>query len=36
MKLSMSFKNESELRQQIDTLNKTLSNPYLSKIFQSC
>jgi ParB family chromosome partitioning protein len=36
MKLSMSFTNESELREQIDTLNKTLSNPHLSKIFQSC
>ena len=36
MKLSMSFKNESELRQQIDTLNKTLLNPHLNKLFQSC
>jgi len=36
MKLSMSFKNESELRKQIDRLNKTLSNPHLSMIFKSC
>jgi len=35
LKLSMSFKNETELKEQIDILNKTLTNPHLTKIFQS-
>ena len=35
LKLSMSFKNETELKEQIDILNKALFNPHLSKIFQS-
>ena len=35
LKLSLSFKNETELKEQIDILNKALFNPHLSKIFQS-
>lgn len=35
LKLSMSFKNETEYREQIDILNQTLSNPHLTKIFPS-
>lgn len=35
LKLSMSFKNETELKEQIEILNKTLTNPHLGKIFQS-
>lgn len=35
LKLGMSFKNETELKEQIDILNKTLTNPHLSKIFQT-
>lgn len=35
LKLSMSFKNEAELKEQIDILNKTLTNPHLSNLFQS-
>ncbi|MFC1875892.1 ParB/RepB/Spo0J family partition protein [Thermodesulfobacteriota bacterium] len=35
LKLSMSFKNETELKEQIDILNKTLTNPHLSKLFQT-
>ncbi len=34
LKLSMSFKNVTELKEQIEILNKTLTNPHLSKIFQ--
>jgi len=35
LKLSMSFKNETELKEQIDILNKALTNPHLTKIFQA-
>ena len=35
LKLSLSFKNETELKEQIDILNKALTNPHLTKIFQS-
>jgi hypothetical protein len=35
LKLSLSFKNETELKEQIEILNRTLTNPYLKKIFQS-
>jgi len=35
LKLSMSFKNETELKEQIDILNRALTNPHLGKIFQS-
>ena len=35
LKLSMSFKNEAELKEQIDILTKTLTNPHLGKLFQT-
>jgi hypothetical protein len=35
LKLSMSFKNETELKEQIDILNRTLTNSHLSKLFQT-
>lgn len=35
LKLSMSFKNETEYRELIDILDQTLINPHLAKIFQS-
>lgn len=33
LRLSMSFKNETEYREQVDILNQTLMNPHLTKIF---
>ncbi len=35
LKLRMSFKNETELKGQIDILNKALINPHLKNIFKS-
>jgi len=35
LKLNMSFKNETELKEQIDILNNALRNPHLKKIFNS-
>ena len=34
LKLSLSFKSEKELKEQIEILNRTLTNPHLKKIFQ--
>lgn len=34
-KLGMSFKNMTELKEQIDILNKALINPHLGKLFQA-
>lgn len=33
LRLSMSFKNETEYREQVDLLSQTLMNPHLTKIF---
>ena len=35
LKLSMSFKNEAELKEQINILNKALTNPHLKNIFKN-
>jgi ParB family transcriptional regulator, chromosome partitioning protein len=35
LKLSMSFKNENEFKEQMDILNRTLANPHLKNIFHS-
>ena len=35
LSLSMSFKNETEFKERIDMLNRTLANPHLKKLFQS-
>jgi len=35
MKLSMTFKNEAELKELVDILKKTLTNPHLGKLFQT-
>ncbi len=35
LKLKMSFTNETELKEQIDILNKALINPHLKNIFKS-